>query len=333
MGIKNLFKLISKNAPNSVTNKNISSYIGKYLILDANMVIYQYVIAIRNSGSDLTSSDGKITSHILGVISKTLMLMKNGIIPVFVFDGKAPKIKSEILKKRKESTKKSIEKMKNTTDEKEKLKFFKRSFVLNREQVKEAKEILSLFGVPVIEPPSEADPMCAELVKKKLAYAVISEDMDLLTFGSPKLIKKIKTGNKKTIIEIDLPNVLKELKLNMDEFIDLCILLGCDYASTISKVGMVRAYEIIKEYGSIDKFIEKDPKVKSGYYKIPNSYTYKEARDFFKNPPVKKVTQLKLKKPKYAKIKEVMVDKYNFKLEKVNEYCNKLSKFIKKHDF
>lgn len=333
MGIKNLFKLISKNAPNSITHKSIGDYTGKYLVLDANMVIYQYVIAIRNSGSDLTNSDGKITSHILGMISKTLMLMKNGIAPVFVFDGKAPKIKANVLKKRKESTKKNVEKLKCCTTDEDKLKFFKRSFILTSEQIKEAKEILSLFGIPVIEPPSEADPMCAELVKKNLAYGVISEDMDLLTFGSSKLIRKIKQGKKKSIVEINLSSVLKEMKLTMVQFVDVCILLGCDYSSTIQKVGMIRAYEIIKKYKSIDNFIEKDPKVKNGFYKIPDDFTYKEARNFFLNPPLKKVNKLKLKKPSYNKIKEIMVDKYHFKDNKVNDYIKKLKSCHNKYQF
>ena len=119
----------------------------------------------------------------------------------------------------------------------------------------------------------------------------------------------------------------------MDQLIDCCILLGCDYAQTINKVGMVRAYEIITKYKSIDNFIKNDPKVKSGYYKIPDNYTYKEARDFFKNPPIKKVTKLKLEKPKYDKIKEIMSKKHNFKTTKINEYCKKLKKFHEKYKF
>ena len=331
MGIKNLFKIISKKAPSSITSKNISDYIGKYLILDANMVIYQYVIAIRSRGSDLKNSDGKITSHVLGVISKSLLLLKNGIVPVFVFDGKAPKIKANVLKKRKESTKKNVEKMNNCDNEKDKLKYFKRSFVLTKEQVAEAKEILGHMGIPIIEPPSEADPMCAELVKKKLAYAVISEDMDLLTFGAPRLVRKIRSGSKKSIIEINLSVVLKEMGLNMSQFIDMCILLGCDYSPTIGKVGMIRAYEVIKEHKNIDTFLEKDPKVKSGYYKVPDNFAYKEARDFFVNPPLKKINKLKMGKPKYKKIKEVMTNKHHFKEAKINEYCNKIKKFHNKY--
>ena len=100
MGIKNLYKTISEYAPNSIINKSINDYSGEYIVLDASYVIYQYVIAIRNTGNDLEDNEGNMTSHILGVISKTLMLLKNNIIPIFVFDGKAPEIKAKTLKMR-----------------------------------------------------------------------------------------------------------------------------------------------------------------------------------------------------------------------------------------
>ena len=76
MGVKNLFKLITQHAPDSISSKSIKDYNGKYIVLDASMIIYQYVIAIRGSGSDLQNNDGKMTSHILGVLSKTFMLLK-----------------------------------------------------------------------------------------------------------------------------------------------------------------------------------------------------------------------------------------------------------------
>lgn len=36
------------------------------------------------------------------------------------------------------------------------------------------------------------------------------------------------------------PKVLKELELTEDQFIDLCILCGCDYTAKISGIGAVR---------------------------------------------------------------------------------------------
>ena len=54
--------------------------------------------------------------------------------------------------------------------------------------------------------------------------------------------------------------VLAELELTEDEFIDLCILCGCDYTSKIPSIGPVRALALIKKHGSIEKILaELDP--------------------------------------------------------------------------
>ena len=44
--------------------------------------------------------------------------------------------------------------------------------------------------------------------------------------------------------------------MNHDQFIDMCILCGCDYCPTIPKIGPVRAMKLIQKYGSIDVFLE-----------------------------------------------------------------------------
>lgn len=49
---------------------------------------------------------------------------------------------------------------------------------------------------------------------------------------------------------------MKGLGLTDDEFIDLCILCGCDYASKIEGIGPVKAYKFIKQYGSIENIID-----------------------------------------------------------------------------
>ena len=334
MGVKNLYKLIAEYAPNSISNKSIKDYNGKYIVLDASMVIYQYVIAIRGTGSDLQNTEGKLTSHILGVLSKTFLLLGHNIIPIFVFDGTPPELKLGTLKNRKEVKKKNLEKLEQTEDKEDQIKYFKRSFSISHEQMDEAKEILKYFGIPVIESTTEADPLCANIVAKDYAYGVSSEDMDLLAFGCPKLVRSLSA--KKKAIDIDLKMVLKEMKLSQSQFVDLCILLGTDYCDTIVKVGPLRAYEKIKEHGSIENMIKNDEKFSSGYYKIPSNYMeeYKKTKDFFMNPPIKPVSknEVKLKKPKYNQIKEVMVDIYDFKLDKVNQYLNKIKQIYNKYN-
>ncbi len=48
------------------------------------------------------------------------------------------------------------------------------------------------------------------------------------------------------IMEIDQPAALSELGLSHEQFIDLCILCGCDYCGRIPGIGPVRALEKIK---------------------------------------------------------------------------------------
>ena len=56
--------------------------------------------------------------------------------------------------------------------------------------------------------------------------------------------------------------------MDMDQFIDLCILCGCDYTTNIQGVGPVKAYKYIKDLKTIENVLEKiekdneDPKKK-----------------------------------------------------------------------
>jgi flap endonuclease-1 len=321
MGIKNLFKIISENASDAITEKKLKDYKGTTIVLDASMIIYQFVIAVRNTGNDLENSEGKMTTHIIGVINKALMLLKHDIIPIFVFDGKPPELKSNILKERKSKKNKCIQNLKedNYDNDSDRIKDFKKSFTLSKKHIDEVKHILDLFGIPTVESLTEADPLCSHLAKKKEVYGVSSEDMDILTFGSPILIRGL-SGTKK-MKEISLEKTLEQLRLNQAEFIDLCILLGCDYCPTIPKIGKKRALDIIQKYRSIDTFLEKE----GSKYKIPDDFNYVDARNIFMNPCIGKVpSKFKLKKPNYNEIKEVMVDIYDFNLDKVNIYINKI---------
>ena len=70
------------------------------------------------------------------------------------------------------------------------------------------------------------------------------------------------------------------------QFIDLCILLGCDYCEKIGGIGRVRAYQLIQEHKTIENILEAIKRDKKKYT-IPEDWKYKEARELFKNPEVK----------------------------------------------
>jgi len=324
MGIKNLQKLINEKAPHSMKKKLFTDYSHKTIAIDASIILYQFVIAIRSTGNDLKNKDGKITSHIHGILSKAVCLLETKIRPIFVFDGTPPELKQNVLNNRKDiRTNASDQISSGLLDEDEKIKSFKKSVAITYEQMNECKEILKLLGVPFIEADGEADVTCAYLSKNKLAYGVSSEDMDILPFGAEKLIRNLSPQKCKTdhVIEIVLEDVLKELELTYVKFVDLCILLGTDYNDTIPGIGMKRALDLIKKWGTIESLIENENKLK-----IPDRFDYKKVREYFMNPVVKTPTSFKWERPKYNELKNLLINKYSFGEEKIIKLQSRIKK-------
>jgi flap endonuclease-1 len=147
--------------------------------------------------------------------------------------------------------------------------------------------------------------------------------MDLLTFGTPKLIRKL--SSKGTVTEYSIDQVLKELNLTQTQFIDLCILLGCDYTGTIGRVGPSKAYELIKTYGSIDEMLALDPNFSPSNpkpkYILPENFIYSESRAYFLNPPVKKISKemITWNPPNYPAVQELLKTKYEYSDENIQK--------------
>ena len=333
MGIKNLHKLLKK-CEGIIVEKKPTSYQGKKIAIDISILIYQIVIAIRNTGTDLTNSKGDITSHLYGIFNKTISMLEMGIHPVYVFDGKPPEMKNDILKSRREQRSKAKQKMSSAIDKNEKIKYFKRSVVITKKQLEECKTLLGLIGIPVVNAPEEADSQCAWLAKNNLVYGVSTEDMDILTFGSPRIIRNL-SSRKKNSIEIELDSILKRLRIDYSQFIDLCILLGCDYCPTLSGVGMKKAFSLIQKHGSIDEFFE-SPEFKTMNIKVPDKFI-EEKNDtikYFKNPVVKNIDSETLvwTEPDYQKISEYMVKDFGFSRSTINKKINKLKKLYNNYN-
>jgi flap endonuclease-1 len=89
-----------------------------------------------------------------------------------------------------------------------------------------------------------------------LAFATASEDMDSLTLGTKFLLRGF-NSKKEPICQIDLKEILEGFEMNMNEFVDTCILCGCDYTNTIGGMGPVTAFKMIKEHKDIEGVLEK----------------------------------------------------------------------------
>lgn len=130
-----------------------------------------------------------------------------------------------------------------------------RSIRITPEMTADAKKLVRLMGCPVIEAPGEAEAQCAALCQMGLAFGTASEDMDSLTFGSSFLMRGF-NSKKEPITQINLAAMLEGFEMTMDEFIDLCILCGCDYTHSIGGIGPVKAFNLMKENGKIENVLE-----------------------------------------------------------------------------
>lgn len=279
MGIKQLSKLIKEKCPGAVSSRKISYYNSYKIAIDASLAIYQFLIAVRSDGASLGFNDST-TSHIIGMFYRTIKMVEGGIIPVYVFDGKAPAMKVEELKKRLEKREKAVKMLEiavQLEDKDEIIKQEKRKVKVEESHVQDCKTLLKYMGIPFVTALSESEAYCSFLCKKGCVKGVATEDMDALCFGAPYLLRNMNASQAKKldIDEYNLKIILKTMDLKVDEFIDLCILLGCDYCDTLKGVGYKRAYEFIQKHRCIEEIL-KNEKVE-----IPENFNYKEARRIF----------------------------------------------------
>ena len=329
--------LLKEKCPECIKSLPLKSFTGQIFALDASLSMYQFLISTQQiksgfSISDLRDSEGNLTGHLLGLFNRSIMLMENGIRPIWVFDGKPPEAKRNVLMKRKE-IKENAEKEKNEAKDEgnmeKALKFANQTIKIDKKMTDDAKKLITLLGIPLIEAPSEAEASCSILAKDKICFCACTEDMDTLCFGCPYLIRDLSTKDD-NVIQIQLSDVLKGLNLNMDEFIDLCILCGCDYCSRIEGIGAITAYKLIKDNKNIEnvlKYAEKYNKDNTHKKKMIydlNTFDYQLARKLFKEPEVVNTKDIKLefKKPDFEDFSESRIDNAMKRLDNAKNKSN-----------
>jgi flap endonuclease-1 len=281
MGIKGLKQFLKKHAPKSLREVNLTSLKGCSLSIDSSILLYKYRYIYPGDNF-----------HIIGFKNFINELNNYDITAIFVFEGKPPEAKQTVLNKRFDLKKKLNEKIEIITNQLEYLddsnepveppnedlfnelqKLKKNNITITRQHSKEVMALLDNMGVEYIVPDGEAEEYCAFLQKNGITDYVLTEDTDSLTFGATKVL----FGNKTSYLLADLEIVLEELKFTYEQFIDFCILCGCDYSCTIPKVGPVNAFKLIKNHNNIEYLVD------SGKYIIPEEFNFIIARELFKN--------------------------------------------------
>lgn len=281
MGIRGLMKMIRHYAPNAVTEKEYSSLSGSVVALDMLLTMYKFMIAMVGPENNNTN-----TNHIHGLLCKINNMLKYGIIPVPVFDGKPPLIKRETLQERrnkKKSAKQSLRKIEQqnihlSSDDTDKAKFNKRCSNISNQHIADAKKVIELFGFISVQAPEEADSQCAALNASNFVDAVVTEDMDVLAFGTNKMLRKF--SNKNKVVEINYKEVLDGMKITKEQFIDLCIILGTDYCEPIKGLNITTTYDLYTKCGNMMDFITEINRINQELLDIDQPPKYKVPDDF-----------------------------------------------------
>jgi len=118
MGIDGLYKFINNKFPDIYNYVGINDIRGKSCIIDGMQHIYSQLIYMRSRNKEIIMPCGTNISHIHGLINSLTYYLKNGIIPIFIFDGKSPKIKEKKVEERKLILKENLKKLKELEERK-----------------------------------------------------------------------------------------------------------------------------------------------------------------------------------------------------------------------
>eukprot|EP00918_Siedleckia_nematoides_P068019 GHVU01148060.1.p1 GENE.GHVU01148060.1~~GHVU01148060.1.p1 ORF type:complete len:204 (+),score=40.17 GHVU01148060.1:144-755(+) len=111
----------------------------------------------------------------------------------------------------------------------------------------------------------------------------------------------------------------------MAEFVDFCILCGCDYCPSIKGVGPITAYKFIKSFKNIETIVMN---LEADKFQLPDHFPFKEARALFNNPkvhPVEALPPLSFGAPPDLEgLREFLCDHHSFGRERVEKYIARL---------
>lgn len=223
MGIKNLYTIIKKSC-SEIKPKDVTEYSGTTIAIDTSIFLHKYSnVEVLNANSVNIIPAQNIFFH-----AATLLL--NNITPIYVFDGKPHKLKSDTILARKAAKQKAASNGAKTTS-------------VTRDIVSSCKETLSLLGVKYIIADGEAETVCAILVQNGKCHAVASDDSDCIAYKNSILLRNFH-GRMNNILEYSHNDIAREFNLTSIEFIRFCVLLGTDYSPPMAPKRALKAAKL-----------------------------------------------------------------------------------------
>jgi flap endonuclease-1 len=229
MGVKHLNRFLKENAASSINLCSLSELSGKKIAVDISIYMYRF------------STDNTLIENMYLMLS---IFRHYNIIPIFIFDGKPPQEKWELLQRRKEEKQDSeieynklnnllsLNKDMDDADRQEimyNMDMLKKKFVkINKNDIDNVKKLIKSYGATYYDAVGEADDLCSILTIKNKVWGCLSEDMDMFVYGCTRVIRYFSLLNH-TVVVYDVKNILNELGITQKELREICVLSGTDY--------------------------------------------------------------------------------------------------------
>src|SRR6266566_2942083 len=272
--------------------RTLEDFAGKILAIDAFNTLYQFLAIIRQpDGTPLMDHEGRVTSHLSGIIYRASNFVAAGIKPAFVFDGEPPRLKARTIVARGE---------------------------IKRRAEREWREAVEIGDL--------ATARTKAMPKSRLTGEMVDQSKRLLDLlGSPRLVKNLaitgrrKLPRKEVYVdvqpeEISLEATLANLGITREQLVDMGLLIGTDFNEGVKGIGPKKALALIKKHGSLE------PALEELHVDIESK---DEVRELFLKPDVLPNVELRFRDPDADGVGHMLCDEHDFSPDRINAALEK----------
>ena len=312
---------------------------GKTFAVDAYNALYQFLAIIRGpTGVPLMDRQGRVTSHLSGLLYRTTNLAERRIRLVYVFDGVPPALKETEIKRRravKEEATVKYEAAISRGEVEEAKKYAQATASLKDMMVEDAHRLLEYLGVPYVQAPSEGEAQAAYMAARGDVWAAVSQDYDSLLFGATRLVRNLAISGRRKLpmreayVQVDpeiieLTATLESLGLTREQLIDLGILIGTDFNPDGFKgIGPKTALKLLQESGNIENIAQRNPNVQP-------PMNLNRIRQIFVKPEVTSYYTLHWREPQTEELVRFLCGERDFNEERVRTAVERAKSAIAK---
>lgn len=228
MGVKTLWPVLQEAV--DCKNVPIESLQGKRVAVDLSSWIVEFQ-KVKAPGASIPKN-----IYIRSLYYRTTELLGYGVKLIFVADGKAPDMKTAVLKKRREAQ--YGEQAGASVDT------GRHQFSL---MAAKCKELLTYLGLPFLYSDGEGEALCAALNAQGVVDAVMTSDVDAFLYGAKTVYRDYRVESGEHVVDVyTMEKIEEKLGLDRRSMVVTALLVGCDMSDVgVEGVGIKKALSLI----------------------------------------------------------------------------------------